>query len=289
MRIEWVHPSWRDLVIERLASDSTARRHFLSASGAHGLVLALPTAGGSFGERSLPLVGSDQDWDAVTDRLYALIAELELPELEAMFAALSEAIFQLGDRHGRDEACAAAGTALTRTAALWDASRKPIALDALHAWISLARNLAPRPEVPDLSVTWVELLPARAPQLDGRADVERFADWLGLCELLWGYDPDLRERLGFGVEQVHVMVVFLTRVERARSSEVAGLPKSSSDAVFRALSSIGSLAPELSGYAQFIRARLDDEVEFGSAQLPPPSRPFYRGETFDVRRVLLDL
>ncbi len=284
MRIEWVHPSWRDLVIERLASDGAARRHFLSSSAIHGLVLALSTAGGSVGERNLPLVGCDQDWDALTDRLYALIAELELPELEAMFAALSEAIVALGDRHGRDEACAAAGIVLTRTAALWDASRKPIALDALYAWISLARNLAPRPAPPDLSVTWVELLPARAPQLDDRVGLERFADWLNVCELLWSYDADLRERLGFGVEQVHVMITFLTRVEQA------GQPGGeSSQLLRRALTSIGSLAPELSGYAQFIAARLDDEVGFGSTHVPPPDPPFYRSQRFDVRRVLLDL
>ena len=32
MRIEWVHPSWRDLVIEHLAEDSTAGGGFSRAA-----------------------------------------------------------------------------------------------------------------------------------------------------------------------------------------------------------------------------------------------------------------
>ena len=30
MRVSWVHPSWRDLVIESLAADPVERRRFLS-------------------------------------------------------------------------------------------------------------------------------------------------------------------------------------------------------------------------------------------------------------------
>ncbi len=81
MRVEWVHPSWRDLVIGRLENDAQARREFINRSGVYGAVLALSTAGGAAGERRLPLIGSDEDWDALTDRLYALIPELEPPEL----------------------------------------------------------------------------------------------------------------------------------------------------------------------------------------------------------------
>ncbi len=76
MRIEWVHPTWRDLVIETLIADDRARRHFLRRTGVHGVELALSTAGGRAGARRLPLIQTDADGDALADRLYELVAEL---------------------------------------------------------------------------------------------------------------------------------------------------------------------------------------------------------------------
>ncbi len=41
----WLHPSWRDLVIERLAADAQRRTDFLTRCGVEGLLLALSTRG----------------------------------------------------------------------------------------------------------------------------------------------------------------------------------------------------------------------------------------------------
>src|SRR6185437_13150817 len=73
VRVAWVHPTWRDLVIERLAADAELRHRFLGRCGPHGVVLALSTGGGARGERRLPLLRDDKDWDAVGDRIYALV------------------------------------------------------------------------------------------------------------------------------------------------------------------------------------------------------------------------
>lgn len=75
--IDWVHPSWRDLVIDRLREDATERRSFLRRCGTYGALLALSGGGGVSGERELPLLIDDADWDALTDRLGELLRELE--------------------------------------------------------------------------------------------------------------------------------------------------------------------------------------------------------------------
>ena len=54
MRVAWVHPTWRDLVIERLAADAELRRRFLARCGPHGIVLALSTSGGAEGGAAPP-------------------------------------------------------------------------------------------------------------------------------------------------------------------------------------------------------------------------------------------
>ena len=72
MRVDWVHPSWRDLVIEELAEDAETRRHFLARCGVDGAAIALSGSGGAEGARERPLLREDADWDALGDGLYSL-------------------------------------------------------------------------------------------------------------------------------------------------------------------------------------------------------------------------
>src|SRR3954451_1044110 len=45
--VGWVHPSWRDLVIDRLSADAGARSRFTRVAGIEGVELALSVAGGT--------------------------------------------------------------------------------------------------------------------------------------------------------------------------------------------------------------------------------------------------
>lgn len=290
MRVEWVHPSWRDLVIGRLKDDADARREFIKRAGVHGAVLALSTAGGSAGERRLPLIGADEDWDALTDRLYRLIPEVEPAELVMVLTALTETIDDLAGTEAVGEARAVARAALSRATSLWDAAHAPIPLLALDAWVALARRIKPRPSLPDLSITWVELLPARAPELDDRGSLERFAEWLWLCQLLSGYDPEQGDEFGFGSEHLDLVLRFKENVGRwgttlgARSSQSTTL-----DLVLRALESIALLEPALQRSSREIAYMLTlDTSGPPEPGAPPPPLPTQH-ETFDVRRVLEDL
>jgi hypothetical protein len=85
--VTWVHPSWRDLVIDQLSDDKGERETFLRRSALDGLLLALSTAGGAEGERLLPLMREDRDWDAIADRLAQLIPALDEPDLTRLFIA----------------------------------------------------------------------------------------------------------------------------------------------------------------------------------------------------------
>jgi hypothetical protein len=88
--IDWVHPSWRDLVIEQLRADGDARRRFLGALGPYGALLVLSSAGGAAGERALPLLIDDADWDAFNDRLVELLRELDDLDLARLLLACAE-------------------------------------------------------------------------------------------------------------------------------------------------------------------------------------------------------
>ena len=227
MRVAWVHPTWRDLVIERLAADAPLRRRFLGRCGAHGVVLALSMSGGVTGERRLPLIWDDEDWDALGDRIYALVGELEHAELTAVLAAVREAIRVLDDElpaHG-SEARALARMTLERVASVWEAAHAPVALDCVDAWLSLAALLDPPPRPAFLAMTWADLLPARLPDPDDLAEVQRFTDWMTLTDAVASFSPQALGELGYGPDQEKLYLAFGDR-SRYRPEVVAEIVES---------------------------------------------------------------
>jgi hypothetical protein len=91
--VSWVHPSYRDLVIEELSNAGDMRRRFLEHMSLEGIKLAVSDTGGQFGDRKLPLMNSDGSWSCLHGRCVSLISEnpVESSELlETLVAAISE-------------------------------------------------------------------------------------------------------------------------------------------------------------------------------------------------------
>jgi hypothetical protein len=290
--ITWVHPTWRDLVIDQLAGDAALRGHFISHCGPHGVVLALSTGGGAAGRRRLPLICGDADWDALGDRVYALVSEAEPAELIALLSALERALEVLGDGPANQEAQVLARVALGRAAASWEDSREPVSLAVVEAWLSVSRRLEPPLLPTSLSVTWAELLPCGPPDLSDRVEVQRFADWLILCELLSDFSPALPETLRLGGHEAVLMDGFLAQVQAELTGPAARFP----ELVFRALDAVAALQPLLRHRAHGLARELREAIGGPSAMddefLGPEGEPeprFAPHSTFDVRRVLADL
>src|SRR3954470_4422503 len=92
MRVTWVHPSWRDLVISELARDDGLRRRFLRHCRVDGAALALSSGGGSDGDRVRRLLTGDADWDARGDNLHRACSELAQDDAVRVLGVLGEAI-----------------------------------------------------------------------------------------------------------------------------------------------------------------------------------------------------
>jgi hypothetical protein len=197
MRVDWVHPSWRDLVIESLADDPAERRRFLRRCAVDGAAIALAGGGGATGERERPLLRDDADWDALGDGLYHLCAELDEAEAVRLLDVLADA----GDG---DEVRALAALVLKRLG--WGG--KAVSVDAIGAWAALSARLDPRPAPPAVAMTWLALEPTHAPETPG--EMERMADWLRLAELLTERAPELMKGLGFPERYEHVLEAFAT-------------------------------------------------------------------------------
>jgi hypothetical protein len=232
--VAWVHPSWRDLVIDELAGDAAARRAFLRACGVHGIVLALSTAGGAAGTRSLPLLVDSQDWDALADRIAALVDELEAPEVTMLLSALDEA-----RAAAPDEGPALAGEMLGQLARLWSRDAEPVPIGLLGAWFDLAAKLDESPQPPSAAPTWFDLVPSGV--VDVAADAVAFDDWTALVELLAEHAPGALEAYGFPEKQRLAMLQFIGDA-CAAADEGVELPHR--DAVIRSLLRLGAFGPD---------------------------------------------
>jgi hypothetical protein len=283
--VAWVHPSWRDLVITQLVDDAAGRLRFLDRSGLEGILLALSVGGGVAGERVLPLLQEDADWDSAAARIGHLAPELDAAAairlLEALPAALET---EIRDR-ARAEAAALAALTLERLAAAWDERRASLSVAELAGWFAVAALLPEPPHWPRLDRTWIELLPTQQVDVGSREDLVRFDEWLAVAEVLRAFAPEELERLGFPVRQHDVFSAFVENAARAASDEAEAL-------VTQALRRIRRVAPAYApGAAQATQALLSQAEPWFDVRFETHSRqpePAASERTL-VERVLRDL
>jgi hypothetical protein len=283
--IAWVHPSWRDLVITELSGDEQARRGFLERSELEGILLALSIAGGASGERALPFLRDDADWDIAGARVTRLLLQVDNTDTIRLLEALEVALGASMPGRVRAEAQALARLTLEKLAAKWDDARAPVPVAALEGWFTLAARMFEPPPAPRLGPSWIDLLPTEAVDLTSRADLVRFDDWLALADVLASFAPYELERLGFPQRQDHVFARFVL-------DAAARAPEETEELVTRILRRIRTLVPAHSPAAHdavgAVASRPDPwfEVEFETH--PRRWEPRLSDQVL-VERVLRDL
>jgi hypothetical protein len=213
--IGWVHPSWRDLVIDELREDSSGRRLFLSASGVDGVTLALSRAGGVAGERILPLLMTDADWDALGDRLHELVRDFEERELARVLHAVAGTLAAVDDARQALELENLARNVLAATRRAWVERRRPVPVFLIEAWYALEERVIEWMEPPQLAPTWAELHPGGLLlERPDPAELARTEEWLALAETLRRYDRHALEEFDFfgrDHDLLERLIVTLTR------------------------------------------------------------------------------
>jgi hypothetical protein len=267
--VSWVHPSWRDLVIDRLAGDAEARARFLRVCGLEGVELALSVGGGGRGERSLPLAVGDPDWDVLTTRCLELVRELDSEAVTRLVRALTEATIGAPDKWQRREAGALARDVLEASAPRL--AQAELSLRFAEAWLEAALIVPDAPEPPRFTHAWAHLVPV--PRFESAEDYARADEWLALAELLERYLPSDLAGLGFPDRYEDVLEALVEAGRRGGPDD----PR-----LATALARLAELEPYRSGLARHTIVELPDEVR------PFPSEPLPAGAV-DVASVLRDL
>ena len=250
--VDWVHPSWRDLVIDELARDRAARREFLRQCSLEGVLLALSVAGGPAGERELPLLPEDADWDEVTERLAALVAELDGPLVTRLVGTITEA--RLAASEQRDELDALATYVLSLLARRWRREHTIVPVGLLSVWFALASELPERPDAPEIATTWIELVPTDVPDVDDAADLAQWDEWSALAELLGEHEPGALATFGFPERHGISIATF---VAEARFAAAALRTSPRRELVVQILRRFASLAPGYSNGAASVATALN--------------------------------
>jgi hypothetical protein len=290
MSATWVHPSWRDLMIDELAADKDPRRRFLRRSSLEGLLLALSVGGGIAGERRLPLLRDDGDWDAATDRLAELVPALDDADLFRVLSAIAEAAAERGlDDRAAEEVEALAYSVLDGARRRWDRAVTPTAVTLLDAWFTAAARLAAPPEPPEVAATWVELLPTPSIDVGSPAELNALDEWINLVAVLREHAPAELNRFGFPAEHQRTL---RTVIERSAAVGTGTAPEQRQRlaAILRRLARLPVIGPahrkQALGAADVLAPRVSrrDEIE---VEAPEPPAPL--PERSLVARVLDDL
>jgi hypothetical protein len=289
--IGWVHPSWRDLVINELREDTAARRRFLAACGVDGAALALSREGGIAGERALPLLVSDHDWDLLGDRLALLLHDLEDQDVARVLLALDGALRADIEAPQMLEALSLAEYLLGVTRRTWEKQHRPLPVFLVEAWYFLNAHVPEPADSPPLGPTWAELHPgALLLQELERSELARADEWLALAQTLNTYDPAALRALDFFKRDQELLEQLIPALRRATAPDIRALAESM-------LVRIEELLPNQGWFTRRAIKALRDEPErwWAPEDIPaPPTTELVTPGTVeftrqDVDRVLSDL
>ncbi len=203
--VTWVHPSWRDLVIDRLVRNPAGRGAFLDRCGLEGVLLALSVAGGPAGERNLPLLVEDADWDALLGHIEAVVAELGGADRVRLMRQLAAAVDDGARRDDRRALAELDALAVRVLASVLPGEIDAAALILLQEWYALSGLVDAAPERPDVAGLWVETLPTEALDLRSPEDVSALETWTALLATLRRHDRGALETFGFPEAQSAVV------------------------------------------------------------------------------------
>jgi hypothetical protein len=198
--IDWIHPSYRDLVIDELSSDIELQVSFLQRVSVRGVQLALSQAGGIRGEREMPLMSSAMTWNALADGCRMIARDANGSEVGALIDVLLDAL------RGTDVDSAVHSKILAilyevcdigRTQ--WDKRNDPIALEVLQSFLRAYRQLKPPPSLPAIQPSWESVSEKLRQDVDRGyvSDPQRVIEWGEISDIVEEFYPTRAESQEF--------------------------------------------------------------------------------------------
>ena len=198
--ISWIHPSYRDLVIEELSNDPALKKDFLRNTNLEGIKLALSDTGGAIGGRTFPLTQSDDDWRALVERYLQLAVDANGSEPAELLQVLCSA-HEVASTEKASHLAQIISAVCDVFREKWNSSGQTD-LESLKAYCQASAMCDRLPALPFFNEVWEDLLSCLRDQTDGLSSMlfwnpEVLEDWVELIDLLIKNEPRFLVRVGF--------------------------------------------------------------------------------------------
>jgi hypothetical protein len=320
-RYEWTHPSWRDLIIGHLIRTPSDRVRFLERCNIHGILLALSEAGGPEGDRVLPLLIHDRDWEAIHATVKRLVEPQNVYTVGMALTALLDAISDTqpgsgADTRRREQLVNLAATALCACQQEWDANEAVVHLAVLKTYYELSIHIVPLPPMPNLLPTWKDHWESARSEVSQASEYETTVDqnyamgcWLDLASWVGKSEPRFLKQVNFPDAFTEVVEKFLYISEQSTASDYE---LDSTDAceqeiellddLSSVIENVGAVFPQLAEKAQTamhtieceadeVRQHMDESDDEDSDDDPADSREWRDVDTrsLDIGDLFADL
>lgn len=253
--LDWVHPSFRDLIIDYLADDLTTQERYWLHAGAKSVAIALSESGGAQGERRWPLLQHQKSWQWFTACCERLAENDSDATVTHLLNYLSQAWEQ--DNISADEKSHlsdAIERVLQTLSTRWRNDGAPDSSRIVFVFSELRRRTRIAVPMPDV----LYLFENANSDLDAAAedamleDQQQLTEWLRALRLLHRH-----QRRWFSVsDNIDKLVQGLQSIETAVSGEIEYSPENPADHAEH----LRSLSTELSAVQAFLQKNRLPEV-----------------------------
>jgi hypothetical protein len=197
--VEWVHPSYRDLVIDALSNDRSMGIRYLQSGGLTAIRLALSREGGATGGRDFPLLRDAESWRALKDACVVSITSNPAASAAAVLAVVRSA--HSGNPAELDEIRDLASIVCEGTRRELDGRAVHIDVEDLKRFYEAAEISADYVSSPSLDNIWEDYWErVRQMLYEGRdptiRDPDELKDWAELVSLIKENEPRYLQRTG---------------------------------------------------------------------------------------------
>jgi len=221
--VSWIHPSYRDLVIEELANDTALKQQFLRSTNLEGIKLALSDTGGSGGGRKFPLTQADSDWKTLVDRCVQFAAGANESETTELLDVLHSA-YGVASAEKASRISQAISSACEVLREKWSAAG-PSNLEVLRAYCQASKVCDRLPALPRFNEVWGVLLSRLEEKVGSTHSTlflfpEALDEWIELIDLLIANEPRFLAYVGFPERHTEVMANLFECIERELCEDV---------------------------------------------------------------------
>jgi hypothetical protein len=219
MPLNWIHPSYRDLVVEQLAEDGGLRSTFLRMMDLEGVKLAVSQAGGATGARVLPLLRTAEDWESLADRCTEIAKAGDTQNALALIRVLSSATVDL-ETSSNTRLKGILGVCCSIIKDMWNERAQAIKHAELREYFATSVLVEPLPISPKLGPTWQsatsKLRTTIRDSMEGSdvLDADAISEWVSLAHLLTSNEPRFMRQVGFPIAFVGDVAQLLVAINK---------------------------------------------------------------------------